>query len=243
MYRLYRDHTKLVDGIYVKDLSQLNRDLSKTVVLDINPESFKLQPENGLQLKPWKGERDDGELKKLETFFEGKLRCLSDIFDVIPTIWVASSAELYVFMTVYGIEDVRPLLKIVNTINPTDVAQGWETYKQRAREEFNARQREQEATAKPASRSWLASILGGASSQQQPQIANVIDQIEAIAREERALAIKDAEAMKQQMEELQKQQEEFIKKQMEENKNKGLKLWDYINGAGAPVPPGQHQAQ
>ncbi|TPX71162.1 hypothetical protein SpCBS45565_g01282 [Spizellomyces sp. 'palustris'] len=217
MYRLYRDHTKLVDGVYVKDLSQLNRDLGKTIILDTNPGSYKLQPENGLQLKSWKGERTDKELRKLETFFE----------------------ELYVFMTVYGIEDVRPILNIVNSINPNDIAAAWTTYKQTMREEFAKRQQEQQGPAK-SSRSWISTLLGGgASQQQQSQVMNVIDQIEAIAREERELAIKDAEAMKQQMQDMQKQQEEFIKKQMEENKNKGLKLWDYINGAGAPVPPGQ----
>ncbi|KAI9013098.1 HAD-like domain-containing protein [Gaertneriomyces semiglobifer] len=216
MYRLYRDHTKLIDGVYVKDLSQLNRDLSKVIVMDVNPESYKLQPENGVQLKPWKGERGDRELRKMETFLE----------------------ELYVFMTMYGIEDVRPVLQIVNTINPHDPAAAWETYKQRAREEFNKREQEHEAQTKPVAKSWLSSLLGGGV-QQQPKPLNVIDQIEAIAREERALAIKDAEAMKKQMDEIQAQQEAFIKKQMEENKNKGLKFWDYMNGAGMPAPPGE----
>ncbi|KAI8916917.1 NLI interacting factor-like phosphatase-domain-containing protein, partial [Powellomyces hirtus] len=218
MYRLYRDHTTLVDGTYVKDLSQLNRDLSKTIILDTNKESFQLQPENGILLKPWLGDRSDRELKRLETFFE----------------------ELYVFISVYGIQDVRPILNIVNTIDPEDAATAWAMYKQRAREDFAARQlADPSSTASSTSKSsWLSRLLGGgAASQQQQQPLNVIDQIEQLAREEHALADKDAENMKLQMVDMQRQQEEFIKKQMEENKKKGLKLWDYFNGAGAPQQP------
>ncbi|KAI8823594.1 NLI interacting factor-like phosphatase-domain-containing protein [Fimicolochytrium jonesii] len=215
MYRLYRDHTKLVDGVYVKDLSQLNRDIGKTIILDINPESYKLQPENGLKLKPWKGERGDQELKKLETFFE----------------------ELYVFATIYGMEDIRPILNIVNSIDPDDVASSWATYKEKVREDFNQRIPEiNEATN--SSRSWLSRMLGGVTGNTHKPV-NIIDTIESLAREERALAEQDADNMKQQMNEVQKQQEEFIKKQMEENKSKGLKLWDYWNGAGQVAPPGQ----
>ena len=71
MYRLYRDHTKLVDGKYIKDISQLNRDPRKVIMVDVNPEAYSLQPENGLHLKSWKGEAGDKELIRLETFLEG----------------------------------------------------------------------------------------------------------------------------------------------------------------------------
>ncbi|KAJ3024119.1 mitochondrial inner membrane protein required for protein import [Thoreauomyces humboldtii] len=217
MYRLFRDHTKLIDGVYVKDLSQLNRDLTKTVLLDTKAESFQLQPENGLLLKPWLGERDDRELKKLETFF----------------------TELYVFMTVYGIEDVRPVLSIINAIDPADPATAWSVYKERARADFDARNNAPSASSSATSSrpSWLASLIGSGKSAQ-PVVPNVIDQIESIARDERAVAEQEAESMQQQMIEMQKQQEEAIKQQMEENKNKGLKLWDYLSGAGAPGAPG-----
>jgi import inner membrane translocase subunit TIM50 len=70
-YRLYRDHTRLIDGKYVKDISQLNRDPKKVIMVDIDPNAYSLQPENGLHLKPWKGEAGDRELNRLETFLEG----------------------------------------------------------------------------------------------------------------------------------------------------------------------------
>ena len=71
MYRLYRDHTKLEKGTFVKDLSKLNRDPSKVIILDVNPECYKNQPENGLPLKKWFGEVGDTELFRFESFFEG----------------------------------------------------------------------------------------------------------------------------------------------------------------------------
>ena len=73
VYRLYREATRYVDGKHVKDLSHLNRDLSKVIIMDSNPESFSLQPENGIALKPWKGEPGDKGLLEYIPFFEGKL--------------------------------------------------------------------------------------------------------------------------------------------------------------------------
>ncbi len=32
--RLYRDHTKFRNGIYVKDLSKLGRNIQKTIIID-----------------------------------------------------------------------------------------------------------------------------------------------------------------------------------------------------------------
>jgi import inner membrane translocase subunit TIM50 len=66
-----------VDGKYVKDISQLNRDPKKVIMVDVNPEAYSLQPENGLHLKPWKGEAGDRELTRLETFLEGIVRDFS----------------------------------------------------------------------------------------------------------------------------------------------------------------------
>ncbi len=70
-YRLYRDHTRLVKGKYIKDVSQLNRDPKKVIMIDVNEDSYSLQPENGLHLKPWKCESGDVELPRMETFLEG----------------------------------------------------------------------------------------------------------------------------------------------------------------------------
>jgi CTD small phosphatase-like protein 2 len=41
-HRLYRRNTSEANGIYYKDLSKLGRDLSKTIIVDNNPENFML---------------------------------------------------------------------------------------------------------------------------------------------------------------------------------------------------------
>ena len=64
-YRLYRQHTDLVDGINVKDLSKLGRDLSKVVIIDNIKENFQRQPDNGLHILDFEGDENDIELNYL----------------------------------------------------------------------------------------------------------------------------------------------------------------------------------
>ncbi|XP_064484537.1 mitochondrial import inner membrane translocase subunit TIM50-like [Ornithodoros turicata] len=68
MYRLFRDATRYMDGHHVKDLSCLNRDLSKVILVDWNKDSFRLNPSNALRLKKWEGNDDDRTLVDLAVF-------------------------------------------------------------------------------------------------------------------------------------------------------------------------------
>ncbi|KAL4386491.1 hypothetical protein GQ457_09G003280 [Hibiscus cannabinus] len=78
-HRFYRDSCKQVRGKFVKDLSGFGRDLRKVVIVDDNPKSYSLQPENGIPIKPFYGEALwDRELMKLAGFF---MRC-----DLFPDI-------------------------------------------------------------------------------------------------------------------------------------------------------------
>ncbi|XP_069117459.1 mitochondrial import inner membrane translocase subunit TIM50-like [Argopecten irradians] len=70
MYRLYRDSTKYVNGHHVKDLSYLNRDLSKVIMIDCNEKSFQFHTRNGLKLKKWTGDNDDTTLIDLANFLQ-----------------------------------------------------------------------------------------------------------------------------------------------------------------------------
>ena len=251
MYRLYRDHTSFVGGDYVKDLSKLNRDLGKTIIVDIKPESFKLQPENGLLLKPWKGQGGDRELARWGTFLEGgrQLQVLDDSF-VQPLTILNVLSELAIFLLHYGVDDVRPLLETLKKLDPEDSPTAWTKWKEISRAKFNELSGEKEKAAAPASTagSWIRRLFGGASASVASNglppgmPTNIIDQIEWWAREERALAAKEHEDQLKQMAEVQKQQEEYARKIIEEQRAKGLKLVDYMMGAGQPQPmpvPGQ----
>ncbi|XP_066494553.1 mitochondrial import inner membrane translocase subunit TIM50 [Tiliqua scincoides] len=79
-YRLFRDATRYMDGHHVKDISCLNRDASKVVVVDCKKEAFRLQPFNGMALKKWDGNSDDRTLFDLAAFL--KTIALSGVDDV-----------------------------------------------------------------------------------------------------------------------------------------------------------------
>ena len=64
-YKLYRKHTEQINGIFIKDLSKLGRDLSKILIVDNNKDNFSLQPENGLHICSFIGDQNDDELYNL----------------------------------------------------------------------------------------------------------------------------------------------------------------------------------
>ncbi|CCE64704.1 hypothetical protein TPHA_0I02000 [Tetrapisispora phaffii CBS 4417] len=68
-YNLYKEHCVYKEGTHIKDLSKLNRDLDKVLIIDCDPNNYKFQPENAIPVKPWNGQADD-ELLKLIPFLE-----------------------------------------------------------------------------------------------------------------------------------------------------------------------------
>lgn len=70
-HRLYERHLEFKNGQKVKNLARLGRDLSKTIIVDHQAFSFALQPENGIILKTWTGNRDDYALQELAPLLEG----------------------------------------------------------------------------------------------------------------------------------------------------------------------------
>lgn len=55
-----------------QDVSCLNRDGSKVIVVDCKREAFRLQPFNGMALKKWDGNSDDRALYDLANFLKSK---------------------------------------------------------------------------------------------------------------------------------------------------------------------------
>ncbi|CAN8290780.1 unnamed protein product [Cochlearia groenlandica] len=69
--RLYRESCTEVNGKYVKDLSLVvGEDLGNALIVDDNPSSYSLQPENGVPIKAFVDDLKDQELLKLVEFFE-----------------------------------------------------------------------------------------------------------------------------------------------------------------------------
>ncbi len=60
-FRFYRQHTTNMNGVLVKDLSLLGRDLSKVIIVDNVMENFCLQKENGILIDSYLKATDDEE--------------------------------------------------------------------------------------------------------------------------------------------------------------------------------------
>ncbi|KIY51983.1 HAD-like protein [Fistulina hepatica ATCC 64428] len=88
-FRLFRESTHTIGSKVVKDLSYLNRDLSKVIVIDTHPDHVSAQPENAILLPKWKVGQDDPES-------DGGLVAFIPFLESIA---------------IYRVPDVRPLLK------------------------------------------------------------------------------------------------------------------------------------
>ena len=81
-YRLFREHCTYINGIFIKDLKRLNRNLKDVIIVDNSPLAFAFDSENGLPIKTWYDDPDDIELMKIEPL----ILFLSKTNDVRPFI-------------------------------------------------------------------------------------------------------------------------------------------------------------
>ncbi len=82
LFRFATTHTN--SGVFLKDLSKLNRDLSKVVVLGHDRAGFSKQPDNFIQMREWNGDHQDRSLEQSIDFLE--MLAFSRMADVRPAI-------------------------------------------------------------------------------------------------------------------------------------------------------------
>ena len=80
--RFFRQHCIYNNGLYLKDLKQIGKDLKDIIIIDNNPASYAINQDNGLPILTWYDDINDNELNKLIPL----LRHLSDVDDVRPII-------------------------------------------------------------------------------------------------------------------------------------------------------------
>ena len=56
--RLYRPHTRYVEGKHVRDLTVLDRDIRRVLFVSANPNAYHLQPDNCIKVPRWRGDLD-----------------------------------------------------------------------------------------------------------------------------------------------------------------------------------------
>ncbi|KAF2138325.1 uncharacterized protein K452DRAFT_277423 [Aplosporella prunicola CBS 121167] len=132
MWSLFREATRYEKGEYVKDLSCLNRDLSKIILVDTKKEHAKMQPDNAIILPAWTGQKGDKGLVGLIPFLE--------------------------YIATMGITDVRAAIK---SFEGKDIATEFAARERKAREAFH-KQLEEEKARKPkrSGMSFLTGALG-----------------------------------------------------------------------------------
>ncbi|GMM27693.1 protein translocase subunit [Martiniozyma asiatica (nom. inval.)] len=57
-YSLFKEVCRSKDSKLIKDLSLMNRDLSKTIIIDPSVDAYSMQPENAIPITPWDGKKD-----------------------------------------------------------------------------------------------------------------------------------------------------------------------------------------
>ncbi|RKO97834.1 hypothetical protein CXG81DRAFT_14814 [Caulochytrium protostelioides] len=80
--RMFRNACTLHNGTYVKDLEQINSDLSQICLLDNSPISYALQQDNGIPIDDWTQDPNDEALLDLLPFLEA-LRFTDDVRSIL----------------------------------------------------------------------------------------------------------------------------------------------------------------
>ncbi|KZT10754.1 NIF-domain-containing protein [Laetiporus sulphureus 93-53] len=85
-HRLFRESCYNHRGNYVKDLSQLGRPVSETIIIDNSPASYIFHPHNAVPISSWFNDPHDTELADLCPFLEDLGTASGDMRGILNTI-------------------------------------------------------------------------------------------------------------------------------------------------------------
>jgi len=206
MYRLYKDSLVTHKKKQVKDLSQYNRDVKKTILIDINADGFALQPNNGITISKFNGDKNDTELLKLIPFLET--------------------------MVITAPDDVRPVLKsYANKYIP----KAFSDYQEELRKQFNKEHREKMThlhLKKDPAKGLFDTLLGGRADSHEgvlgvitPEWTNPVNEIEERRVQTRYSFLTRREEWAKLIEEQRELQQKEIQAQLDklEKRKEGLK--------------------
>lgn len=84
-HRLFRESCFNHMGTYVKDLSQLGRNVREVIILDNSPASYLFHPANAVPVSSWFNDPHDSELTDMIPFLE-ELATVSDVTAILDNI-------------------------------------------------------------------------------------------------------------------------------------------------------------
>ncbi|PVF92301.1 HAD-like protein [Serendipita vermifera] len=126
LYHLFRESTRTYKGHVVKDLSYLNRDLSKVIAIDTVPDRYMLHPENVIILPKWKpGKKGRGEAG------EGDLGLIG-LIPFLESIGIFNPPDVRPILKAYEGKDIASEYAKIEAANKQRFIEDWEKKNQGA---------------------------------------------------------------------------------------------------------------
>jgi TFIIF-interacting CTD phosphatase-like protein len=81
--RLFREHCSFINGVFVKDMSQIGRPEKDVIIIDNSPTSYMLQPECAFPILSWYNDMTDRLLFQYVPLLI-EIAKINDVRDAIP---------------------------------------------------------------------------------------------------------------------------------------------------------------
>ena len=86
-YRLNRDHCIIIENDYVKDITNIGRDINKIIIVDNIPQNYRLNKDNGIYIKSFYGDPNDKVLVYLSKILVNIAKNGGDVREGIKKYW------------------------------------------------------------------------------------------------------------------------------------------------------------